>query len=86
MVTECDIPTMGLDVSKSEIINLLDIISNRNCDVNIRQVRKTSKSISDEIEDLNSNINKNEQLNIINIISISILFLLLIIIIIKIYF
>tara|TARA_Y100000589_G_C27171027_1_gene636722 strand:- start:1131 stop:1391 length:261 start_codon:yes stop_codon:yes gene_type:complete len=86
MVTECDIPDIGQDVDITEIVNLLDIIANRNCDVNIRQVREISKSISDEIEDLNYNINKNKQLNIINLISFSIFILLLITIIIKIYF
>lgn len=84
MATECDIPDTGLKVEKDEIFNLLNVILNRKCDVNISQVRKISKLINKEVKDLNSNIDKNKQLNIINIITVCIFILLLIMLIIKI--
>ena len=87
-MTECkNLPNVGFFSfeHKQNIHNLAKDIYNKKCDVNVNELKNISIMTIQEINNLDTNINKNKIFNITNIIFVCIFNILLIILIFKLY-
>ena len=74
-----DVPENPHRIERTDILNSVKNLYNKNCPVNIDKLESFNKSINSDYKNLKNSINKNNILNITNISLVSILNILLIV-------